>query len=217
MKMYLSLLKPLAIAGLLASAGLAQANLTVYTTQFSFMAAVTGEATDTFEDLPSISPVPGPLSRSVGSFGYTATEGPGTPTFYTAGRHNVWLSTDIAQDSITFSNFTGGVGAIGGRFFGAAGNGTPFGGQSILVSATDADGTTSQTIVHANRFSFLGFVSDGALTSLTVSAVQPGHGSVFPAVNNLVLASMVPEPETYALLIAGLAGMGMLLRRRREE
>lgn len=212
-----SLLKPMAVATLLGGAGLAQATLTVYTTQFSFMAAVTGEATDTFEDLPGTAAVPGPLSRSVGPYTYTAAEGPNTPTFYTAGLFNVWLSTDNAVDTITFSDFTGGVGAIGGRFFGAQGSGTIARGASILVSATDSDGTTSQTIVDATRFSFLGFVSDGALTSLTVSAIQPGHGSIFPAVNNLVLASVVPEPETYALLIAGLAGMGMLLRRRREE
>lgn len=217
MKVLISALKPAAAAVLLAGTGLAQANLTVYTTQISFMSAVTGAATDTFEDLPHTSPAPGPLNRSVGPYSYTAAEGPNTPTFYTAGLLNTWLSTDNALDTITFSNFGGGVGAIGGRFFGAAGSGTISPGQSILVSATDADGTTSHTIVSANRFSFLGFVSDGPIASLTVSAIQPAHGSVFPAVNNLVLASVVPEPETYALLLAGLAATMMLMRRRSED
>jgi hypothetical protein len=87
----------------------------------------------------------------------------------------------------------------------------------VLITATDAGGTVSQTIVDATRFSFLGFVSDSAITSLTVSAVQPSSGFVWPAVNNLVLASVVPEPETYALLLAGLAGIGMLVRRRRAD
>jgi len=217
MNLLTSLAKPTAVAALLASAGLAQANLTVYTTQFSFMAAVTGAVTDTFEDLAHISPVPGPLNRSVGPFSYTAAEGPNSPTFFTAGQFNVWLSTNNANDSITFDNFAGGVGAIGARFFGSDANGHIDPGQSVMVSATDASGTVSQTIVNANRLSFLGFVSDGPITSLTVSAVQPGSGFVWPTVNNLVLATVVPEPETYALLLAGLAGMSLLLRRRRED
>ncbi len=211
-----SSLKPLAAAALIGTAGLAHASFTVYTTQTSFMSAVSGAVTDTFEDLPTITAVPGPLERSVGGFNYTASEGPNSPTFYTAGAFNVWLSTQNALDSITFDGFGGAVGAIGGRFFGSNVRGLIDRAESILISATDADGTVSQTIVTANRFSFLGFVSDGAISSLTVSAVQPGDHFVWPAVNNLVLASVVPEPETYALLLAGLAGMGMLLRRRRD-
>jgi hypothetical protein len=211
-----SLPRSVAAAALLAGAGLANATLTVYTTQIAFNAAVSGEATDTVEDLSSLSPQPGPLNRTVGPYSYTASVGPGSPTLYTAGFVNTWLSTDVETDTITFDNFGGGVGAVGGRFFGADNGGHINPAESIMISATDASGTVSHTIVNANRFSFLGFVSDGAITSLTVTAVQAGNG-VHPAVNNLVLASMVPEPESYALLLAGLAGMGVLLRRRRED
>lgn len=210
-------LKPLALAALLVAASGAQAAFTVYTTQFSFMAAVSGAATDTFEDLPSIDPVPGPLDRAVGDYTYTASVGTNSPNFYTAGVFNVWLSTNNALDTITFDNFTGNVSAIGGRFFGSTVNGTISPGQSLMISATDASGTVTETLVNANRLSFLGFVSDGLITSLTVSAVQPESGFVWPTVNNLVLASAVPEPETYALLLAGLAGIGMLVRRRRQN
>lgn len=217
MKHLSTALKPAALAALLVLGSGAQAAFTVYTTQVSFLAAVTGSATDTFEDLPSIDPVPGPLDRTVGDYGYTASVGPNSPTFYTAGLFNVWLSTNNALDTITFDNFSGGVNAIGGRFFGSTAEGTFDRGESVLITATDAGGTVSQTIVDATRFSFLGFVSDSAITSLTVSAVQPSSGFVWPAVNNLVLASVVPEPETYALLLAGLAGIGMLVRRRRAD
>lgn len=212
-----TLLKTAAAAALLAGLGTAQAAITIYTTQFQFLGAVSGAATDTFEDLATLSPEPGPLTRTVGSYGYTASAGPESPDFYTAGRFNVWLTTNAPEDTITFDGFTGGVSAIGGRFFGSDSAGHIDAGESLILTATDSTGSVTQTLVDAGRFSFVGFVSDGAITSLTVTAVQPGRGNVFPTVNNLVLASIVPEPETYALLLAGLAGVGMLLRRRRED
>jgi hypothetical protein len=44
--------------------------------------------------------------------------------------------------------------------------------------------------------------------------VQFGGGEIR---GNLVLATPVPEPETYALLLAGLAAVGAVARRRRGE
>lgn len=207
-------LTALATAALLAAAGSAQAAITVYTTQYAFLGAVNGAATDTFEDMGTLDPEPGPLTRSVGPYSYTAAAGPDSPDFYTAGLLNVWLTTQEATDTITFNAFTGGVSAIGGRFFGSDSAGHINPGESLMITATDAGGSVSQTLVDARRFSFLGFVSDGLITSLTVTAVQPLRGGVYPTVNNLVLASAVPEPETYALLLAGLVGVGLLMRRR---
>jgi PEP-CTERM motif len=34
-------------------------------------------------------------------------------------------------------------------------------------------------------------------------------------VNNLTLASAVPEPETYLMMLAGIAAVGFVARRRR--
>jgi hypothetical protein len=194
------------------------ANFVVYTAQSDFLAATTSQGVDTFSGLDIFGPTPSPLVRNAGTFGYTAAVS--TTTFYGAGTTaNPWLSTNTASDSITFSNFTNGVQAIGANFFGSNISGTYQLG-SILITATDLDGVVSQTIVNAAVASFLGFVSTNDLLSLTVSAIQPSAGFLWPTVDNLTLALRappvgdVPEPAIMALLLAGLGIMAMLARRR---
>lgn len=119
-------------------------------------------------------------------------------------------------DTMSFFGFSAGVVAAGGQFFGSNISGL-FAAGSVTVTATDAGGSVSQTISPAGiaSGSFLGFVSDGPLLGLTVSAVQPGTGFLWPSVDNLVLASAVPEPEAYAMMLAGLGLVGWMARRRR--
>lgn len=45
------------------------------------------------------------------------------------------------------------------------------------------------------------------------TATGPGATSVF--IDDLSLSAPIPEPETYALMLAGLVGVGALVRRRR--
>lgn len=208
------LIKPLAAAALLAVAGASHAAITVFTTQASFLAAVSAPGVDTFNDL-ALTSVPSPITRSAGAYGYTGTVS--TTSFFNAGTTaDVWLSTNTATDTITFSGFTGGVMAAGGNFFGSDINGA-FAAGDITLTATDASGTVTQTLISATTTGFIGFVSTGALTSLTVTSVQPVSGFLWPTVNNLTLAAVtaVPEPQTYAMLLAGLGFMGFMARRRR--
>jgi hypothetical protein len=221
------LVQSLALAGLLAAAGAAQATITVYTSLASFTAAVLNPGTDRFDGFSLVAPTFGALNRTAGTFGYTArtlaldpdtnltTE---TNAFFGAGSSaDPWLSSNTATDLIEFGSFIGGVGALGGNFFGSNIAGA-FSSGVIVVTATDADGAVSSTIAAATTDSFLGFVSSrGALSSVSVSSIQPlGAAFVWPTVDNLVLAA-VPEPETYALLLAGLGIVGFMARRRRAD
>ena len=212
-----SLLKPLAAAALLAATGAAQAAITIYTDQASFLAAVISPVgVDTFAGFSIIGTTPSPITRAAGALGYTADTGPAGSFFGAGSPANPWLSTNTATDTVSFFNFTGGVGALGGNFFGSDIGGN-FAGGSVTLSATDADGTVEQTITGATTSSFLGFVSStGALSSASLFSVQPGSGlPLWPTADNLTLAAAVPEPETYGMMLAGMALIASMARRRR--
>jgi hypothetical protein len=211
--------KPLAAAVLLAVAGVSQAAISVFTTQASFLAAVTAPGVDTFADLSVTSATASPLNRTAGSYTYRAAAPDG---FFGAGSAaNPWLSTNTAADAITFSNFSTGVSAIGGFFVGSDVNGA-FTSGSLTLLATDLLGATSTQTIAGGVTTFLGFVSTTSMASLVLSAVQPAGGFLWPAADNVTLAvatvaAPVPEPETYALFLAGLGLLGVLGRRRRLQ
>jgi hypothetical protein len=176
---------------------------------------VSNPGVDDFTGFSIIGATPSPITRSAGDYGYTASVD--TTSFFGAGSPaNPWLSTNTATDTITFGSFTGGVAALGGNFFGSDISGN-FAAGSVTLTATDADGTVTQTISGATLTSFLGFVSStGALSSATLVSVQPTTGFLWPTTDNLTLAAAVPEPETYGMMLAGMALVGFMARRRRS-
>lgn len=207
--------KPLAAAALLAATGASQAAITVYTDQTSFLAAVTNPGVDGFNGFSIIGSTPSPITRAAGDYGYTADAGPAGSFFGAGTPANPWLSTDTATDTVSFFNLTGGVAALGGNFFGSNIAGE-FAAGSVTLTATDANGTVTETITNATTSSFVGFVSStGTLASATLASVQPISGFLWPTADNLTLAAPIPEPETYALMLAGLGLMGFMARRRR--
>jgi hypothetical protein len=209
-----------AISASVLAAASAPAAITVYTSQSAFLAAVGTPGVDTFETLSITSTTQSPITRTAGSYGYTASVS--TTSFFGAGTNaDHWLSTNTATDTITFGAFTGGVSALGGFFFGSDINGA-FASGSVTLTATDASGTVLQTITGANQGSFLGFVSDGALSLATLSAAQAGSTVLWPTANNLTLAgaatapAAVPEPATWAMFIGGFGLIGSTMRRRQR-
>ncbi len=208
--------KALAAAAALSVAGASQAAISVYTDQASFLAAVGASGVDGFDGFSIIGSTPSPITRAAGDFGYTADAGPAGSFFGAGTPGNPWLSTNTAADTVSFYNFTGGVAALGGNFFGSDISGG-FAAGSVTLTATDADGTVTETINGATVSSFLGFVSStGTLDSATLASVEPESGFLWPTVDNLTLAAAVPEPETYALMLAGMGLVGWMARRRRS-
>ncbi len=210
-------LKSLTLAVLLCTAAAAQADVTVFTDRASFLAALTLPGIDTFDDL-SISQTPTPLGRMAGTYAYRASAGP-VSDFYPAGAGaDIWLATTVASDTITFSNFAAGLRAFGGNFFGSDVNGEFSPGRTMVLTANDGTSTRTVNLYNTTTTTFLGFITTNPLASVTL---RPDGiaGNVYWASANDVTIGMVnpvPEPETYGMMLAGLALVGYAARRRRR-
>lgn len=105
----------------------------------------------------------------------------------------------VAFDYSIWDADTDGSAMLTARYFDSANN---------LIKSTkfifSAFGSTTY-----NAFQSFGYVSEGAgIARMTLS----GDGVVF---DNLTMTAAVPEPEQYAMLLAGLCLMGSIARRRR--
>jgi hypothetical protein len=201
----LSFSKIFAAAALLCAATAAQADITVYTSQAEFLAAVQAPGVDTFDDLDVVA-YGETLNRNAGGYTYNAYSATGLYGAGAAGDY--WLSNNTPIAPIVFSNFSGGVSAFGGNFFASDVLGQYSTGNLIL---TAIDGTAlSYGLGDAATTDFLGFVSTAPLLAVTI-ATDGGVG-YWPTANNVVLA--VPEPATYGMLLAGLGFVGVMSRRR---
>ncbi len=210
-----------AYATLLCAATSAQAALTTYTSQASYLAAVGTTGVDTFNDL-DIEPYDTPFPRTAGDISYIATTGPGNPRAYGASDNDIdwYLSSSRRTDAITFSDFGTPVAGAGGFFWGSNIAGYTVFAPYITVTATDSTGATlTYTIEDPVPTSFLGFVSDARIVSLSVATgdqLGTDDLGVWPTVNDLHLSvSAVPEPAAYGMLLAGLGLVGAARRRRK--
>ena len=199
-----------AVAGTVAALALsggAHAAITTYTTSAAMSAATSMAATDSFNNL-SIDFLASPATRVVGPYSYSVSTPGG---LYGAGTaSDVWLSTSLAGDVLTFGGFGGGVRALGGLFFGTDMTGSLLTGQTVTVTASDSTGATAMlTLANATTTSFAGFASTAQLTQVQVAIANT---SAWVTANNLTLA--VPEPATWAMWLVGVAGCGLVARRR---
>ncbi len=89
------------------------------------------------------------------------------------------------------------------------------GGSDSKALYVDVTGMSQASFTGATPFTTksLSFVASSTLTTLKFTSGATGSsGSV---IDN-VLVSAVPEPETYAMLLAGLGLMGVVARRRKQ-
>lgn len=195
-----------AACALLCATAAAQADITVYTSQADFLAAVQAPGVDSYDDL-TLEPYGETLSRSAGAYTYDVYAATG---LWGAGGDggDYWLSTNDRRYPMVFSNFSSGVTAFGGNFFTTDVLGQYTTGNLILT-AIDG-GVLSYSLDGTTPTDFLGFVSTSPLSAVTVST--DGGMGYWPTANNVVLA--VPEPATYGMLLAGLGFVGLMSRRR---
>ena len=125
-----------------------------------------------------------------------------------------FLSVGGAASDDLIMTFSTNVYAVGGWFFSGESNLNP---GSFTATIVDAGGgttifTNDTTTVYNDTF--LGWVYDTNITSLTLSTDPDNLG--FPTAGGSVTLA-VPEPSTYALLGLSAAGLaGYVIRRRRR-
>lgn len=99
-----------------------------------------------------------------------------------------------------------------------------FGGFPTGVTAGTYDATFDMSLAASWNPAFV--TASGGTTALALTRLVAGldggtayfniHSSTFGGGEIRSFATVVPEPSTYAMLGAGLAGVGMLARRRRQ-
>lgn len=213
-------------AAILGGALPASAAVTVYTDPTAYQAALLGAsvATDDFSDLTPDSALAGPLARFAGSTAYSVRAVPlvselGAEDFFpVAPGGNTALSSNFAEASQLFDQFSQALSGVSGQFFSSDVLGSPLAGTLNLV-LVDQDGSFNYSLASGNAPSFLGFISTGSISSLSLSAVQPLDEFRYAVVDDLGLAvaSAVPEPGAVWLGLWGLGLLGLMARRKRAQ
>jgi PEP-CTERM motif len=147
-----------------------------------------------------------------------------------AGQGGTDFSGNGSHRLISFNTSTITLSAVDGGAFGAtgfdggeswiyAGNPHYWATQIMVVGTYASGGTTSQTfdldLVKNPVAGLQHFAFNGSFQNLNSLAFSGIGGNPEFSIDNVAVTAAVPEPETYALLLAGLGAVGFVARRRR--
>ena len=196
---------------------------TAYTSSAAFFAAIAGrqQTTETYESYPLNSTIA--AGTTLNGITYVSfpvgTQGRTVDTFNRFGQQSLAAARPSTApagqfffpgEAITVS-FASPVFGFG-LFFNAA-TASPAGTFFVNTSVGSA---TSTGVYDQSTFYFVGFTSPTAFTTATFGATTAATSGF--NVDNLTYAStaVIPEPTTYALVAAGLAGVMTIARSRRR-
>jgi hypothetical protein len=195
-----------ALVALLGASAAAQATITTFTNQASFV-ALTSATVDGFADL-TINTALG--ATSLARTGYSVTTE--TDLYVVPVASAIALSTGNFSDTLTLGSFSSPLLAVGGNFYGTNILGEVAGG-ALTVVATDINGLTrSVSVTGGSASGFLGFVSDVPLVSVVVG-MSVANTDRFASLDNVSI-SAVPEASTWLLMLAGGAAVLRAASRR---
>lgn len=187
----------------------------------SFFSNLTGVGTETFESIALGATAPQALNfgsagtATLTGTGYLAGPPPTGSNQYGIGNSKYWF-TNTGDFTI---NFSGAVAAFGF-------NGIDIESELVLRLTKTGGGTIDinpgLTTNNSGSIFYYGFY-DTTDTYSSIQFINPTGGGDFYAFDNMSIGSQqqvtaaIPEPETYALMLAGLGLVGATARRRKAK
>ncbi|MRW91942.1 PEP-CTERM sorting domain-containing protein [Duganella sp. FT80W] len=166
-----------------------------------------------------------PYSLNTPSFagGWSATSGTvdvigvGTPYDLVGGAdgHYIDLDGSTSQAALFANSVTLTAGQTYTLTFDLAGNHRGYSTDSVSVNF----GSSSQVITRDSGDAFTTYMLSYTATSTGLASFSfhnAGGDNVGALLDNVSVTAAVPEPETYAMLVAGLGLLGFMARRRRQ-
>ena len=141
--------------------------------------------------------------------GFTINEiGSGHSTGISGGVYNDRTVLDTGYTDYNFGSMINAFGANWDLTPGGAGQGLQLYIGNFLIAPQ---------IANTYKGGFFGVVSTTAFNLVSVHSGSFAGRAETHSVDNLVFATAVPEPESYALMLAGLGLMGAIARRRKAK